>query len=244
MNNQPELGLNRTGIATSPQLAAEMVEGTREFPPSTNGDERTIGLIRGDYAKESDGLGSVPPPASIKGMAKTALRGVMGQRPTLVLDKLAERLAFERSGVRLYEALISKYDAAGSFEGGPTRQELVEMMQEEYSHFNLLSDVVAKMGGDPTVMTPSADLHATITKGVMEAVVDARTSLAQALEAMLVAELADGEAWDTLIELVRDASSDIEMQLFENAAAEEAEHLERIRMWLAAAQGREPLVPA
>jgi len=244
MNNQVELGLNRTGIATSPQLAAEMVEGTREFPPSTNGDERTIGLIRGNYAKESDGLGSVPPPASIKGMAKTALRGALGQRPTLTLDKLAERLAFERTGVRLYEALISKLDAGGSYEGGPSREELVEMMQEEFSHFNLLTEVVAKMGGDPTVMTPSADLHATITKGVMEAIVDARTSLPQALEAMLVAELADGEAWDTLIELVRDSSSDIELRLFENAALEEAEHLERVRMWIAAAQGREALVPA
>jgi rubrerythrin len=238
MANHVEIGLNRTGIATSPRLAQEMVEGTREFPPMTNGDERTIGLRRGEYVRESEGLGSVPPPTSLKGMAKTALQGVLGQRPTLMLDKLSERLAFERTGVRLYEALISKLEAAGSFEGGPTREELVEMMQEEYSHYNLLTEVVTKMGADPTVMTPSADLHATITRGVMEAIVDARTNLAQALEALLVAELADGDAWDSLIELVGEAGGEIELQLFEQAAMEEAKHLERVRTWIAASQNR------
>src|SRR5688500_10516581 len=107
MENQVEIGLNRTGIATSPRLAEEMVEGTREFPPTTDGDERTIGVLRGDYARESEGLGSIPPPTNLRGMAMTALRGVLGQRPTVMLDKLGERLAFERTGVRLYEALIS-----------------------------------------------------------------------------------------------------------------------------------------
>ena len=238
MANHVEIGLNRTGIATSPRLAAEMVEGTREFMPTTSGDERTIGLLRGDYAKESDGLGSVPPPTSLKGMATTAVQGVLGKQPTLMLDKLSERLAFERTGVRLYEALISKLEATGGYDGGPTREQLMEMMHEEYAHYNLLTEVVAKMGADPTVMTPSADLHATITRGVMEAIVDARTSLPQALEAMLVAELADGDAWDTLIELVGEAGGDIELQLFENAATEEAKHLDRVRSWIASAQGR------
>lgn len=242
MTTQAEIGLNRTGIATSPRLAAEMIEGTREFPPVTNGDERTIGVMRGDFARESEGLGeglgSVPPPASLKGMAKTAIQGVLGQQPTLIIDKLAERLAFERTGVRLYQALISKLEATGGFDGGPTREMLTHMMQEEYSHFTLLTDVVRKMGADPTVMTPSADLHATITRGVMEAIVDARTSLPQALEALLVAELADGDAWDCLIELMGEAGGEIELQLFEKAAAEEAEHLELVRTWIAAAQNR------
>jgi hypothetical protein len=241
MPNQATIGLNRTGIATAPELAEQMVEGTREFPPTAQGDERTIGLIRGDYARESEGLGSVPPPTNLKTMAMTALRGVLGERPTLVLDKLGERLAFERTGVRLYEALISKLEAVGGYEGGPTRADLVVMMEEEFQHFQFLSEAITKLGGDPTVVTPSADLHATITRGVLEAIVDARTTLPQALEAMLVAELADADAWDSLIELAREGGSDIDVPLFENAAGEEAIHLERVRAWIALAQEREVL---
>jgi hypothetical protein len=114
-------------------------------------------------------------------------------------------------------------------------------MQEEFEHFQFLKDAITKLGGDPTVVTPSADLHATITRGVLEAIVDARTTLPQALEAMLVAELADSDAWDSLIELAREGGSDIDVPLFENAAGEEAIHLERVRAWIAIAQEREVL---
>ena len=63
----------------------------------------------------------------------------MGAQPTLFLDKLGERLAFERSGTRLYEALVSKHDAFGSFAGGPSKGDLEAILQEEYRHFTMLS---------------------------------------------------------------------------------------------------------
>ena len=53
--------------------------------------------------------------------AGAALQALKGGPPTQFLDKLGERLAFERTGVRLYEALISKHEALGSFAGGPDR---------------------------------------------------------------------------------------------------------------------------
>ena len=52
------------------------------------------------------------------------------------MDKLGERLAFERAGTRLYEALVSKYDAYGSFTGGPSRDDLEHVMQEEYRRYD------------------------------------------------------------------------------------------------------------
>ena len=45
-----------------------------------------------------------------------------GGQPTLLMDKLGERLAFEHAGARLYEALLSKHRAYGSFDGRPERR--------------------------------------------------------------------------------------------------------------------------
>jgi bacterioferritin (cytochrome b1) len=232
------LGRNRTGIATSRQAAERMIEGTAEFPPNTDGDERSIAEVRETFTKDVEPVGSVPPPTNLKGMVKTAAKGIAGARPTQFVDKLGERLAFERTGVRLYEALISKYASYGGFDGGPTLAELEEIMREEHEHFRLLTDVVTRMGGDPTVMTPSADLQATMSKGILEVTVDARTTFVQCLEAALLAELADNDCWEALIEMARESGEPTVVAEFEAALEEEAEHLENVRTWLAAAQNR------
>lgn len=233
-----ELGLNRTGVATSPRLSEDMLEGTSEFTPSSGGDDRQIGLERGDYAREAEPLGSVPPPLTGKGMLKTGATALKGESPTQLIDKLGERLAFERSGTRLYEALVSKLDALGSFKGGPSREDLVHILREEHAHFKMLKQAVEKLGADPTVMTPSADLHATMTKGVLEIAVEPRTSLAESLEAALVAELADNDCWQALYELAMQAGENDLAQQFAGALTKENQHLAMVRGWLAAAQGR------
>jgi rubrerythrin len=215
-----------------------MLEGTAEFPPTTSGDETIIGRVREEYAKQADRLGSVPPPMTLAGAATAAVRGVRGLRPTQFVDKLGERLAFERTGVRIYEALISKFDAFGGFEGGPSRADLETIMDQEYSHFRLLTDAVAKVGGDPTVVTPSADLHATMTRGVLDVMVDPRTTFAQCLEAALLAELADNDCWEALGNLARQSGEDELATLFDAALQEEFVHLESVRRWIAAAENR------
>jgi rubrerythrin len=230
------MGHNRTGIATSPKLTREMIAGAEEFAPTPNGDENIIARVRQEYAHDAEPIGSVPPPTTLKGAAKTALRGARGARPTQFIDKLGERLAFERTGVRLYSALISKLDAFGSFDGGPTREMLVKIMNEEHQHFMLLTDAVTQLGGDPTVVTPSADLHATMTAGVMAVMVDPRTTLAQCLEAALLAELADNAAWETLSELAAQNGENELARQFEAARREEVEHLERVKSWIVMAQ--------
>lgn len=232
------LGKNRTGIATSKDAAQRMIEGTLEFPPDHESDERAISDIRELYAKESEPLGTLPPPPSLKGLVDTAVKAVKGARPTQFIDKLGERLGFERTGVRLYEALISKYQTHGGFEGGPELLELEQAMLEEHTHFMLLTEVLTRLGADPTVMTPSADLHATMTKGVLEVMVDARTSFPQCLEALLLVELADNECWEALIDMARKSGEESVVAAFEEALAEEADHLESVRAWIAAAQNR------
>lgn len=234
------LGRNRTGIATSAQAARRMIEGTTEFLPEGGEGELEIARVREVYSREGDALGSVPPPDTVKGMVNAAVEGLKGARPTQLIDKLGERLAFERTGVRLYEALISKHQSYGEFSGGPSLAELQEIMMEEHEHFRFLSDVITTIGGDPTAFTPSADLHATMSKGLLDVAVDPRTSLAQSLEAALVAELSDNECWESLIDMARENGLEEIVASFERIREEEADHLESVRAWIAAAQKRDP----
>jgi hypothetical protein len=238
MKQQATVGTNRTGIGAAPQRSQEMLTGLEEFPPTSEGSAQDIALVRIAYAQEAEPLGSMPLPASMTKKAKTALKAVMGAQPTLWMDKLGERLAFERSGTRLYEALVSKHDAFGSFAGGPSKDDLEAILQEEYSHFTMLSTTIEQLGGDPTVVTPSADLHATASHGIVQVIVDPRTTLLQSLEAILIAELADNACWEALIALAEQAGEDPLVQPFEQALVTEQEHLMKVRTWLAAGQGR------
>jgi rubrerythrin len=238
MQTQAELGTNRTGISTAPKLSTEMVKGAEQFSPSSPGDETEIARVREDYAKEAEPLGHVPPPLSVKGMAKAALTGLKGESPTLFMDKLGERLGFERTGVRLYEALISKLDSFGSFTGGPSRTDLERILAEELDHFRLLQAAIQKLGGDTTALTPSADIQATLSRGILDVLVDPRTSLSQGLEAALVAELADNDSWEALQSLAEQVGDKELAASFANALRAERQHLASVRLWVASAQGR------
>jgi len=231
-----EIGPNRTGVASSPELTSEMLEGAEEFAPSSGSASVDLAYVRAAFARTAEPLGHLPPPLTLKGAAKTAAEAIRGNAPAHLIDKLGERLGFERTGVRLYEGLLAKFDAHGGFEGGPERRELEEVLEEEYEHFKLLEGALTKLGADPTALTPSADLHATISRGIMEAVADPRTSLAQCLEAALVAELADNACWESLIELTRPTDQTLG-ESFQRALIDEQTHLSRVKLWLAAAQG-------
>lgn len=237
MDQNATLGTNRTGTAMAPQRIQEMLTGMEEFPPTSQGNGQAIAAVRIAYAKEAEPLGSVPMPAGLTNKVRAAAKAVKGEKPTLLLDKLGERLAFERSGTRLYEALISKYDAFGSFSGGPSREDLEHILQEEYEHFTMLRSVIEQLGGDPTAVTPSANLHATMTCGIVQVIVDPRTTLLQSLEAILVVELADNACWETLGALAQEAGEDNLASQCKQARATEEEHLTKVRTWVAAGQG-------
>lgn len=234
MKQQATLGTNRTGTAAAPQRSQDMLMGMEEFPPTSQGSAQDVAMVRIAYAQETEPLGSVPSPTGILNKVRTAVEAVTGDQPTLFMDKLGERLAFERTGTRLYEALISKYDAFGSFTGGPTREDLEHICKEEYGHFTMLQSAIEQLGGDPTAVTPSADLQATASHGVMMVIVDPRTTLFQSLEAILVAELTDNVGWETLASLAQRAGENTLMQQCEQALVTEQEHLTKVRTWLAA----------
>lgn len=223
--------MNRTGMATSSD-AGVMRETALHFQPK--GKEQQFRMLRQEIRRGLEPVGTMPPPASLKGMVKDVVRRLGGQKTTVLLDKIGERLAFERTGTRLYETLLEKLDGDGGFEGGPTRAQLKKIRDEEEAHFFLLHDLMTQLDGDPTAMTPSADLAGVASTGVVAVVSDARTNLAESLEAMLVAELVDRDGWVRLIELLEEAGQDDMVRACRQAEREEEEHLASVRSWLSA----------
>jgi len=69
----------------------------------------------------------------------------------------------------------------------------------------------------------------------MQVLNDPKTTVAQALHAILVAEMVDNAAWDELIELTEQAGNDDLVARFIKAHEEEMEHLEKVRGWYRAA---------
>lgn len=147
-------GGNRTGLQTSPELAEELIEGAASATPSSKGSAEDVAAYRGEYIREGFPLGSLP---SLP-VAEEARAGEEKLGLAVLLDKLSERLAFERMGTRLYDALLNKCEIMGESSPGPTLAELQQIRDEELSHFLLLNKAITELGGDPTVQSPCADV--------------------------------------------------------------------------------------
>ena len=226
-----EMGMNKTGIGTAPILSKEMIESSRTGPVSP-ADSITAADFRAEYIREGHVIGSVPPPTSMKGMAKSALQALKGEKATVLVDKLAERLAFERTGTRLYETLIHKARAIDTADSNATVQELERICREELNHFHLLWDCIERLGADPTVETPSADVSALASQGIPKVLSDPRTTFGQCLEAILIAELVDNDAWERLIALAQGFNQTDMVDQFRVALNQEADHLAFVRRCL------------
>jgi rubrerythrin len=189
-------------------------------------------------------------------MVKTGMAKLKGGHPSIFLDKLGERIAFERTGTRLYDALLTKVETVAQTEGGllPAAEEaiaradgsgmplhvagetslqtLARIRDEELQHFEMLCEAMRQLGGDPTAQTPCADVTAAASAGLMQVVTDPRTTLAQSLNAMLTAELTDNAGWELLIQLADEAGESELAGQFLNALSQEQEHLLIVKSWL------------
>jgi hypothetical protein len=98
----------------------------------------------------------------------------------------------------------------------------------------MLTEMMKSLGGDPTAITPSANLAAMASSGILAAIVDPRTTLPQCLETVLIAELVDDDAWKRLIVLARGLEQEDLVPAFEQASQEEEQHLTQVRSWVEA----------
>jgi rubrerythrin len=215
-------GRNHTGLAPHPKEREDMMRGVQEFRPTSSGGPDQIAQIRIAYARTGG------PHGTMSAAAVDAAR-------LPVLDKLGARLQFERTGTRLYDALISKLDAYGVFEGGPTRQQLLELRDQEHAHSLLAQDLIRALGGDPTMVTPCASLQATASRGIADVLTDPRTNLIEGLEAILVAELADQDSWAALARSAESLGDAALTAKITQAQQTELQHLKKVRGWLEAA---------
>jgi rubrerythrin len=220
MHTTTEIGMNHSGMQVAPKAAKKMLDNTELTRPG-RGDERGIAKVRMEYAAEAEPVGSLPEPK------KTGIEA-------LLADKLGERLAFERTGVRLYEALIAKCGANGKADAPPV-EELEHIRQEEAEHFAMLGKAIESLGGDPTAQTPAADVTGVEGSGLMQVLTDPKTTVAQALHAILIAEMADNTAWEELIEIAQGAGQEELAETFATAQEQEAEHLANVQQWYRAA---------
>jgi hypothetical protein len=188
--------------------------------------------MRSRYVHEAEPIGSVPPPGTLRGMVTTGLNKLSGRSPEVLIDKLGERLAFERSGTRLYEAMIMKCLALENAGETVPVADLERMRDQEAEHFALLTEALTSLGADPTAQTPAADVAAVQTLGILQAVSDPRTNLAQSLNALLSAELVDHAAWELLIQLTEQMGQDEWASRFRHALAQETEHKQLVQGWL------------
>jgi len=234
MEQSTELGTNKTGIDMSPILSKKMIAGAEQVPVSADESCSALAAMEQSYLENTDALGSVPLPGTVKGVLKSTLKMATGKHPEVFINKLGERLAYERSGVRIYEHLILKCQHA--FEADMAAIEipidtLVQFRNEEAEHFDLLVRCIKELGADPTAQTPDADAVAVGSSGLMKVVTDPRTSISQTLLAMLSIELADNAAWGLLIKLAADMGLNKMAEEFRVALHQEDVHLEQVREW-------------
>ncbi len=228
MATSAKVGANMTGVQMSPKDTKSLLEAVEQILPDVPGDSKAIKAERIVRNEEADRIGSVPVPGSAKGMLKTTFDMAMGKSPEILIDKLGERLAFERSGVRLYDAMIAK---AKALEGSDSDliQVLKHIRDEEFEHMNLVREAIETLGADPTAITPCADVAGVKSMGVMQVLTDPRTNVAQGIGALLTIELEDNAAWELLIELAEAGGHPNIAKSFHKAKEQEDDHLVKIK---------------
>jgi len=231
------VGMNKTGIQMSPLETGRMLDDDTILARGTPGDDSAALEMREAYIADSGGVGSIPAPGTMTGMVSMGVNMLTGDKPQILLDKMAERLAFERTGTRLYDALLTKLDvlqgdgSAGQSMGSITREQVASIRGDEARHVLLMKEAIEAMGGDPTAQTPSADVVGVEAIGFVQVLNDPRTSVAQCLNAILSIELTDNAGWETLIALADEGGHEKLVDRFSDALVQERTHLSLVQTW-------------
>ncbi|HEU4621898.1 MAG TPA: ferritin-like domain-containing protein [Burkholderiaceae bacterium] len=213
----------------SPIDAARQIDAAEDMPITLNGHEDDAVTLRGERIAEAEAVGSIPIPTTITGATTTTMAKLTGQRPEVLIDKLGERLAFERSGTRLYDALLVKCETMQGTSPAIPLDELRRFRDEEAEHFKLVVQALESLGADSTAQTPSADVIGVTSLGVLQTISDPRTTVTQSLNALLTIELTDNAGWELLIDLAEQTGHLELIPDFQNALQNERTHLVTIR---------------
>lgn len=240
MQRTSQIGMNRTGAQMSPMDTEAMERYAENMGPDSGIDDMNVPAeaqpaaeMRAQYIDEQALVGSVPLPGTVKGAVSTTMDKLTGNRPEVLIDKLGERLAYERTGTRLYELMLAKCREVDTAAIDPdVLGRLAHFRDEEAEHFAMIDEVMRSIGADPTAVTPCADVTAVASMGVLQAIADPRTTLPQCLNALLTAEMTDNAGWELLIKLATETGHTEMAERFRQALVEEEEHMATIKQWL------------
>ncbi len=230
-----KMGPNRTGIDMSPVDSKTMIEGAQKYTDTSPPPQGQVAEFRERAIRESGSIGSVPLPGSFKGALNVGKEKLRGHNPEVLINKLGQRLAFERAGVRLYDALIRKCEAAMDDAAAEvvSLNTLYQFRDQEREHAKLVEGVMTELGADPTAMTPDADASAVAAMGLPKVITEPRTTILQSLEAIQIAEFADNAAWENLQDLCLSMGLKDITARFSQPISQEKIHQETITDWVA-----------
>ncbi|WP_120997083.1 ferritin-like domain-containing protein [Stutzerimonas urumqiensis] len=228
MAHAAKLGTNLTGIQMSPKDTERLLDAVNDIHPDVPGDSAGMMAERAVRTAEADRIGSVPIPGSAKGMLKSSFDMMRGKSPEVLLDKMGERLAYERNGVRLYDAMIAKVKGSDTPDSALIGT-LQHIRDEEYEHMMLVAKHIETLGADPTAQTPCADVVGVLGVGPLQVITDPRTNVEQCMNALLTIELTDNAAWELLIELAEAGGHSNIAKDFKHALDQENDHLVKVK---------------
>ena len=117
-----------------------------------------------------------------------------------LIDVLAERLAFERAGVRLYDAVLSRLESAEP----AVRRMLPRVEQqraEAQAHAAWLEAQLRGLEAGAAAGTRRAELAHLETEGLLRIAGDGAATVQEMFHALYVFELTDEGGWDLLVQL-------------------------------------------
>jgi len=145
-----------------------------------------------------------------------------------VIDLLNERLAFERTGVRLYDRILLRMRLSDD----PQMERMIDRMQrfrdQEWEHEEWLEEQIRALHGDDHLPTEKSVLVMAETQGI-ERVVHRDPRLPHDFHALLTAELADNGGWDLLVRIADEFGDYDAKREFRKRLREEQEHVLFVR---------------
>ena len=164
------------------------------------------------------------------------------ENATKVIDLLNERLAFERSGVKLYDTLLGRLRATEDRTLKAFLGDVKEHREEEKEHEEWLEGQIRALGGDAHAPTERSVLVQAESEGV-ERVMRRDDSILHDFHALLTAELADNAGWDLLVQIADEFGDSEAKKQFKKRLHEEEKHLLFVRRTLLELTKRDVSVP-
>lgn len=168
------------------------------------------------------------------------MKNLAERHPEKLLDLLTERLTFERTGVKLYDIVLSKMQGSGDKSVMKMIPQLKKQRDQEKEHEEWLEEQVRALGSDAHTETDLSELMLREARGVKE-VIESDDELTHLFHALLTAELVDDNGWKLLVQLADEAQDQEALKSFIQRAREEEDHLVYIRTVVAAYARREIL---